>query len=137
MLLTAFIDSHSAEADDSDGSPRSRIDRLLNDVHPFPFCGCALAEPCCIIQAVSCNTGSKRVATRTETFLFTAQQSASACRNLAHLQACTRSPGAVSLRGVPGGGEWSLPGQGLYTSDTGTSKEKEDMCVYIYIFINM
>ena len=131
MLLTAFIDSHSAEADDSDGSPRSRIDRLLNDVHPFPFCGCALAEPCCIIQAVSCN-GSKRVATRTETFLFTAQ-SASA-RNLAHLQAGTRSPGAVSLRGVPGGGEWSLPGQGLYTSDTGTSKEKEDMCVYIYIY---
>ena len=53
---------------------------------------------------VSC---SKRVATRTETFLFTAQQSASA-RNLAHLQAGTRSPGAVSLRGVPGGSEWRM-----------------------------
>lgn len=39
--------------------------------------------------------------------LFSFAQSASA-RNLAHLQAGTRSPGAVSLRGVPGGSEWRM-----------------------------
>lgn len=48
-------------------------------------------------------------------------------------EALEQSPCVASQEEVSG--EWSLPGQGLDTSDTGTSKEKEDLCVYINIYI--
>ena len=106
MLLTAHIDSHSAEADDSDGSPRSRIDRLLNDVHPSLSVGVHSQSHAELSKQFRAIQAPKELLPELRHFSFA--QSASACRNLAHLQAGTRSPGAVSLRGVPGGSEWRM-----------------------------
>ena len=63
--------------------------------------------------------------------------------NLAHLQAGTRSPGAVSLhhlvwcprrKWVENGAEWSMPGEGLYTKWHWRIKRKY-ICIYSYILV--